>query len=407
MSEERQHALLSASSAKKWLNCPPSARLEDAFPDEGSEAASEGTLAHSFCELKLRKLFLEPGMADKVFKAELNKLKKNEQYNPEMDRYTDDYVDYVQKIAYSYPAQPHIAVEKKVDYGHIAPEGFGTADCVILCGTDLHVVDFKYGKGVVVSAEGNPQMGLYAAGALAAYGLIYPIDKITFHIVQPRVHNFSRWETSAKELQAWAMGCVRPKAELAFKGEGDFKQGTWCDEGFCRASGTCRHRMEQNLTVIQQEIEPVSGKPVNENLINNDEIGRILPLLQLVAPWIKKVEKAALGKLLADEEVPGWKLVEGRSNREITDQVKAYKDLIGAGYKKALLYEQTPLSLTEVEKLITKEDYEKILAPYITKPKGKPALAPESDKRAVYQKNSTPEEDFGGDNQYKEENAEC
>lgn len=407
MSEERQHALLSASSAKKWLNCPPSARLEDTFPDEGSEAAREGTLAHNFCELKLRKLFLDPGMTDKAFKTELNRLKKDERYNPEMDRYTDDYVDYVQKIAYSYPSQPYIAVEKRVDYGHIAPEGFGTADCIILCGTDLHVVDFKYGKGVVVSAEGNPQMGLYAVGALAAYGLIYPIDKITFHIVQPRVHNFSRWETSAKELQAWAMGYVKPKAELAFKGEGDFRQGTWCDESFCRASGTCRHRMEQNMAVIQQEIDPVSGKPVNENLINNDEIGRILPLLQLVTPWIKKVEKAALGKLLADEEVPGWKLVEGRSNRELTDQVQAYKDLIGAGYKKALLYEHVPLSLTEVEKLITKEDYEKILAPYITKPKGKPALAPESDKRPVYQKNSTPEEDFGGDNQYKEEKAEC
>lgn len=403
MSEERDHALLSASSAKKWIHCPPSARLEETFPDESSEAAEEGTLAHSFCELKLRKLFIEPGMPDKTYKAELNKLKKDTRYNPEMDRFTDDYVAFVQKIAYGYPSTPYISVEKKIDYSHVAPEGFGTADCIILCGSDLHVVDFKYGKGVVVSAEENPQMGLYAIGALAAYSLIYPIEQIMFHIVQPRVHNFSTWKTTAKDLQAWGDTVVKPNAMLAFKGEGDFCQGTWCDEGFCKAAGQCRHRMNENMEVIQKELNPVTGKLVSENLISNEEIGKILPLLQLVSPWIKKVEKAALNKLLSDEAVPGWKLVEGRSNRELTDATKAFKDLISAGYKKAMLYEQKPLALTEVEKLITKEDYTTILSPYIVKPKGKPTLAPENDKRSVYQKDSTPEEDFGGENHYKEE----
>lgn len=407
MSEERNHALLSASSAKKWIHCPPSARLEETFPDESSEAAEEGTLAHSFCELKLRKLFIEPGMPDKTYKAELNKLKKDTRYNPEMDRFTDDYVAYIQKIAYGYPSTPYISVEKKIDYSHVAPEGFGTADCIILCGSDLHVVDFKYGKGVVVSAEENPQMGLYAIGALAAYSLIYPIDQIMFHIVQPRVHNFSSWKTTAKDLQGWADTVVKPNAMLAFKGEGDFCQGTWCDEGFCKAAGQCRHRMNENMEVIQNELNPVTGKLVSENLISNEEIGKILPLLQLVSPWIKKVEKAALNKLLSDEEVPGWKLVEGRSNRELTDATKAFKDLIAAGYKKAMLYEQKPLALTEVEKLITKEDYTTILSPYIVKPKGKPTLAPENDKRSVYQKDSTPEEDFGGENHYKEEQIPC
>nr|WP_314460679.1 DUF2800 domain-containing protein [uncultured Clostridium sp.] len=407
MSEERSHALLSASSAKKWIHCPPSARLEETFPDESSKAAEEGTLAHSFCELKLRKLFIEPGMPDKTYKAELNKLKKDTRYNPEMDRFTDDYVAYIQKIAYGYPSTPYISVEKKIDYSHVAPEGFGTADCIILCGSDLHVVDFKYGKGVVVSAEENPQMGLYAIGALAAYSLIYPIDQIMFHIVQPRVHNFSSWKTTAKDLQDWADAVVKPNALLAFKGEGDFCQGTWCDEGFCKAAGQCRHRMNENMEVLQKELNPVTGKLVSENLISNEDIGKILPLLQLVSPWIKKVEKVALNKLLSDEAVPGWKLVEGRSNRELTDATKAFKDLIAAGYKKAMLYEQKPLALTEVEKLITKEDYTTILSPYIVKPKGKPTLAPENDKRSVYQKDSTPEEDFGGENHYKEEQTQC
>lgn len=152
---------------------------------------------------------------------------------------------------------------------------------------------------------------------------------------------------------------------------------------------------------------PVTGKLREENLISNGELGTILPLLQLVAPWIKKVEKAALNKLLSEEKVPGWKLVEGRSNRELTDPVKAYKELIGAGYKKAMLYEQKPVPLTEAEKLITKEDYTNILSPYIIKPKGKPTLAPESDKRPEYQKDTTPEEDFGGENQFKEEEKIC
>lgn len=403
MRKERSHALLSASSAKKWINCPPSARLEDEFPDTTSEAAEEGTLAHSLGELKLRKLFVEPGMPDKTYKAVLNKIKKNELYDPEMDRYTDDYVSYIQKIAYGYTTTPYVAIEKKLDYSHIAPEGFGTGDCIVLCGADLHVIDLKYGKGVVVSAEHNPQMGLYALGALAAYGLIYPIDQVYFHIVQPRVHNFSSWQTTADDLQAWGRDVVSPKAALAYKGEGEFCQGTWCDEGFCKAAGQCRHRMNENMAVIQEGLDPITGKMISENLISNEELGQLLPLLQLVAPWIKKVEKAALEKLLADEAIPGWKLVEGRSNREISDQTKAFKDLIAAGYKKAMLYEQKPLPLTEVEKLITKEDYTKVLEPYIVKPKGKPTIAPESDKRAIYQKNSSPQDDFGGDNQYKEE----
>lgn len=401
------HAVLSASSSKQWLNCTPSARLREQFPEEPSEAAEEGTLAHQFCELKLRRLFLEPGMAEKEFKSRLGKLKKDPRYSPEMDRFTDEYVDYVQQIAYGYPAAPYVAVEKQVDYGHVAPEGFGTADCIILQGEDLHIVDFKYGKGIVVSAEGNSQLALYALGALRLYGLIYPVKAVHCHIVQPRVRNFSRWEATAQGLTAWGDEVVKPAARLAYAGEGEFCQGKWCDDCFCQIAGTCRARAAENVPVLQGQVDAVTGKMKEGALLTNEEIGRLLPLLQMAEPWIKKVKKAAVAKLLAGEAIPGWKLVEGRSNRQLTDTKAAYAALVKAGYKKAMFYEQVPLPLTQTEKLITKEDYDTILAPYIEKPKGAPTLAPEEDRRSPYQKDTTPEEDFGGSNAYQEGEALC
>ncbi len=358
-------------------------------------------MAHQFCELKLRKLFLEPGMPEKDYKAGLNKLRKGKHFSTEMERYTDEYRDYVQQIAYQYPSAPYITVEKRVDYSYIAPEGFGTADCIVMYGTELHVVDFKYGKGIVVEAEGNCQMALYALGALQAYGLIFPIDTVHFHIVQPRVKNFSQWTTSVRDLNAWAETVVRPAAQKAYEGGGEFQQGKWCDDCFCCAAGTCRARADANAPVLQAQVDPATGKMKEEALLTNEEIGKLLPLLMMAEPWIKKVKKAALAKLLAGEEVPGWKLVEGRSNRSLTDPKAAYGALIKAGYKKAMFYEQVPVPLTEAEKLITKEEYNSILAPFIVKPKGAPALALEGDKRPDYVKDSTPEEDFGGANAYK------
>lgn len=402
----RGHAVLSASSSKQWIHCTPSARLREQFPETASDAAEEGTLAHSFCELKLRKIFLEPGMPDKAYKAELNKLKKEKHYSAEMDRYTDEYTDYVQQIAYGCTTTPYVAVEKKVDYEHVAPEGFGTADCIILHGADLHVIDFKYGKGVVVDAEGNSQLALYALGALQAYALIYPVENVHLHIVQPRVKNFSRWTTTVTDLVAWGNGTVKRAAEKAYAGDGEFRQGKWCDDCFCCIAGTCKARAKENLPVIQANADPVTGR-MRDAVLSNEELGKMLPLLIAAEPWIKKVKKAAMDKLLAGESVPGWKLVEGRSNRELTDSKAAYAALVKAGYKKAMFYEQVPLPLTAVEKIITKEDFETILAPFIEKPKGKPTLAPEEDKRPLYVANNTPEEDFGGENIYKEGETVC
>lgn len=396
MSEERDHALLSASSAKKWLNCTPSARLEDTLPDSTSEAAKEGTLAHSIGELKLRKLFVEVAMTDRTYKSRLTKLKKDTLYQDEMDRFTDAYVDAISKVAYSYPTTPYIAVEKKIDYSFIAPEGFGTADCVILSGTECHVFDLKYGKGVPVSAEDNPQLKLYGLGTINAYKMFYPINKVILHIIQPRLNNFSQWETTTADLMKWAEEIVKPAAQLAYEGAGEFKQGAWCDESFCRAAATCRHRAEENMKLAEYD-------GVLPPLLANKGVGDILEKAQFLAKWVKKLEAYALDQLVKGNEVPGWKIVEGRSNRTITDIDKAFEALQTAGYDKALLYESKPLSLTEVEKIISADDYKGVLANYIVKPQGSPTLALQSDKRQEMQLKKSAAEDFGGDNAYKEE----
>ncbi len=397
MKVERDHALLSASSAKKWLNCPPSARLEDLFPDESSKAAEEGSLAHSISELKLRKIFIEIAMTDKSYKTKLNKLKKQVLYQDEMERYTDAYVDYVSKIAYSFPPSPYIAIEKKIDYSSIAPEGFGTADCVIIYGKECHVIDFKYGKGVPVKAEANPQLALYALGVLFAYKAFYPIDKITLHIVQPRLDNFSSWVTNATELTSWSETVVKPAALLAFEGKGEFKQGAWCDDCFCRAAATCKHRADTNMELLKYE----GAEP--PKLLSNLAVGEILEKAQFLAKWVKKLENYALDQLVKGNEIYGWKIVEGRSNRVIQDIDAAFEALVTAGYDKALLYENKPLALTAVEQLISKEDYENVLSKYIAKPQGSPTLALHGDKRPEMKLKTTATEDFGGDNQYKEE----
>lgn len=184
MSGERKHALLSASSAKMWLACPPSARINAEFADESSSYAEEGSLAHAICELKLKQQYIKP-QSRATFRKKLKALQERELYQKEMEGYTDEYVDYIAKLVHEFDAEPYIQTEKRVDYSHIAPEGFGTADCILIGGGQLHIVDFKYGKGVPVSAEANPQLKLYALGALQACQMLYPIETIVLHIVQP------------------------------------------------------------------------------------------------------------------------------------------------------------------------------------------------------------------------------
>lgn len=252
------HALLSASSAARWLACTPSARATENIPDKGSPYAAEGSLAHAIAELKLRKYFLE-GIGPRTFTNRLKKLKEDPQfffegaptYQEEMLKYTDEYADYVKGAAMEYNEKPYVAIEKKVDFSQIVPSGFGTCDCVLIGNDTMHVIDFKYGKGVPVSAIRNAQMMLYAYGALNEYNILYPIKTIKLSIVQPRIDNISTWELYADDLLEWGETVVKPKAQLAYEGEGDFVPGKHCK--FCKLKGNCRARTEEAIKGITAE----------------------------------------------------------------------------------------------------------------------------------------------------------
>lgn len=378
-----QHALLSASSSKKWINCPPSARLEEQFPDTTSDYAREGTLAHSIAELKVRKYFVEP-MSQRTFNSRLKKLQKEELYDPEMLTHTDTYLEYIQGVAYSCDSTPFVTAEKRLDYSDIAPEGFGTGDCILISGDTLHIIDFKYGKGVPVYAENNTQMMLYAIGAIKAYSMLYTINNVVMSIVQPRLDNISEHAISVAELNEWAES-IKPIAELAYKGEGEFQDGEWCR--FCRAKAVCRKRSE-NVTAL----EAFGGK--FPPLLSDEEVGGILEKARSLKKWADDIEDYALSAVLAGKDIPGWKAVEGRKTRTFTDTEKAFAAVIEKGYDESLLYERKPLSLTGVEKLMGKKNFSESMAQYITISCGKPALVPLSDPRDAITNKTTAEEAF-------------
>lgn len=380
---DKQHALLSASGAHRWLNCTPSARLEENFENKQTVYTQEGTLAHELAELKLRKNY--ETMSTRKFNSELKKIKENELYKPEMDNHTDIYAEYIKQIMYTSKA-PCIFIEYKTDYSKYAKEGFGTTDCVIIEGNTLHVIDFKYGQGVAVSAENNPQMMLYALGIYEANSIIYDIKNVVLAIIQPRLDSISEWNISIEDLIKWGNEVVIPKAEDAFAGIGDFIPGEHCR--FCKAKGECRARAEANLQAIEIR------KTVDKNLLANDEIGVILKQCTDVEDWLKDLRETALNKILNGEKIEGWRAVEGRSNRVITNIDEAFELLKKDGFDETVLYERKPLSLTELEKLVGKKKFAELLADYIEKPKGKPALVDSSDKRPDFENKTTAEEDF-------------
>lgn len=384
------HSLLSASAAKRWLSCPPSARLTENMPDTASEYAAEGTLAHALGELKLRRKF--EIMKKSAYDKALKEIKANPLYSPEMDGYTDGYLDYVAALMHSYKAKPYIAIEKRLDYSHVAPGGFGTGDCVIMCGGELHVIDLKYGRGVPVSAEDNPQLKLYALGALREYELLYDIRTVTLHIVQPRTEDGnSSWNIARGELEAWGES-IKPIAQLAYEGKGEFSCGDHCR--FCKARQTCRARADFMLS----EAGFTSLPP---ELLSDEELGRILERARLFANWLTDVENYALSAILGGRTITGFRVVEGVSRRRITDVYKAFEELKNRGYDEALLYERKPLGLTELEKLLGgKKKLAELIGGYIEKPQptlgpqGKPTLVSADDKRPDYKRDLT--EIFGG-----------
>lgn len=368
------HAIVSASAAYQWSHCPASIMFGKQFPDKGSSYAAEGTLAHAIAELKVLKKFTPMSLAE--YKNRLGTLKNDPLYQPEMDGYTDQYVDEIVKVCHAFPTKPYVVAEKKLDLSHIIPEGFGTSDCVVLHGETLHVFDLKYGKGVSVSAEENPQLRLYALGAMREYSVLYDIRKVVTHIIQPRIDNVSSEELSAEALTAWGE-TMKPIAERAYKGEGEFCAGDWCR--FCKGRNHCRARAAALLTLEEPKARADQGETLTDA-----EIGDILLRAQTLENWVKGLEEYAQDKLLHGGEIPGWKLVEGRSVRTITDTDKAFAALTASGYDSDLLYERKPLGLTALEKLCGKKKLTELIGTYITKPAGKPTLAPESDKRKAF-----------------------
>lgn len=367
-----QHALLSASGAHRWLHCTGSPLLEKDFPDSTSVYAQEGTLAHELCELKLMAYTGE--ITKRKLTSMKNRLMKSELWQPEMDSTSEAYLDYIKDITMSYTVKPVILTEKKVDFSQYVPEGFGTADCLILAGDTLHVVDYKHGKGVVIDAGHNPQMMLYALGAMSELSLLYRFKFVHMTIVQPRVNNISEFTMTADELTEWGESVVKPKAEAAMSGNGEFEAGDWCR--FCRAKRQCKTRYESN-----DSLYPELSERHDPRLITLAELGEYLKRGRDMAAWLEDMKEYALSESLAGAEVPGWKAVEGRGSRAFTDTDEAVNTLVKNGIDESVLYERRVLTLAQMEKAVGKKAFGELVGDLVVKNPGKPTLVEESDKR--------------------------
>jgi hypothetical protein len=380
-----KHALLSPSAAERWLACPPSARLAENLPDRAGTDADTGTLAHKIAELKLRKHYV--GMGPKKYKDALTKLQQHDLYDSEMDRYTDEYLDYVKGITMAQTGKCAVLIEQRVTMDKYVPECSGTCDCVVLYGDKMWVVDFKYGKGVTVDAEQNPQIMLYALGALDALEFVYPIEVVGMTIFQPRQADGVReWSQTAAELESWGQG-IRETAKLAFDGRGNFAPSPETCR-WCRAKNMCRARAEANANLIGTEQNNM------KELLSDEEVGVYLTRGKAFVEWYNDLREYAESQALAGRAITGWKLVEGRSTREWTDEKAAFSAAIGSGVEESLLYERRPLSLAKVETLMGKKQFGETLGGFVNRPRGAPTLVPESDKRDVYKNTPSAAEVF-------------
>lgn len=373
--ENRAHAVLSASASKMWLSCTPSAKLNAELPDTTSEYAREGTCAHELAEYKVNKL-LGIDTPDPTESLDF--------YDSEMEDCTDSYAQYIAEQIEKYDS-PIVMVEQRLDFSKYVPDGFGTGDCVIISDDVMTIVDYKHGKGVLVSAENNSQMMLYALGAFEMFGVLYDINKIKMVIFQPRLENVSESVISVSDLLDWAENELKPKAELAAKGEGEFCAGEHCR--FCKVKATCRKRAEYNLTIAQYDFAP-------PDMLEDSEIEIILERADALTSWAADVKEYALSQALSGKRWNGYKVVEGKSNRKYTDEQKVAEAVKAAG--KNPYCEPEVLGITAMTKLLGgKRKFDELLSKYVCKPQGKPTLVPMSDKRKAW--TSTANEDFQED----------
>ena len=375
---ERAHSLLSASKAEQWINCPPSARLQEGIPDRRSEYSDEGTLAHELAEVMLRRRLLPCDSKErKRLEKRLDELRSSPMFSAEMERLIQEYTEFVEERFMAAKARSPDAVillEEKLDYSEwTAPGQTGTGDVVLIADGTLELIDLKYGKGVPVSAVGNPQIRLYALGAWSGYSFLYDIREIRMTIYQPRLDSISTDTMTVEELLDWAENVVKPAAQLAYEGKGEFKPGDYCR--WCKVKATCRARADENMKALAYEFRDPA-------LLTLDEIGQILHIAQQLATWAKDVEEYAHERALAGERVPGWKLVEGRSNRIITNPDAAKERLAGAGLEPDVYLKPRELyGIGELERRVGKKQLAEMLGELIQKPPGKPVLVPETDPR--------------------------
>lgn len=368
-----EHAVLSASSANRWLHCPPSVRLSEGYMDKASVFAMEGTSAHELCEYKLRSAL---GM-----EAE-NPTENLDFYNTEMEECAEGYATYILELvekAKETCSDPVVMVEQRVDFSRYVPEGFGTADCIIIADETLNIVDYKHGKGVEVSAEDNPQMKLYALGALELFDCLYDISKVQMTIFQPRLSNVSVFVMNKADLLNWANDELTAKAELAFEGKGELRCGEWCK--FCKAKANCKERARVNMEMAQYEFRKSS-------LLTDEEVVKILSRIDELTSWASDVKNFALEQAVRGKQWPGWKVVEGRSNRKYTDEGTVAQVVKNAGYNP---YDEKIMGITNMTKMLGKEKFNELLGDFVERPQGKPTLVPEDDNRPEM---NTAKEDF-------------
>ena len=359
----KRHAVLSASSSHRWLNCNPSARMEQEFEDRTSAAAAEGTAAHALCEYKLQKALGLPTGDRPV-----------SQYDgDEMEICTDGYVEFILETlaeAKQHCSDPMVLIEQRLDFSCYVPDGFGTGDCIIVADKTLHIIDFKYGQGILVDAEENPQMMLYALGALRLYDFLYDIQKVSMTIYQPRRDNVSTWEIAVDDLLEWAHNFLKPRAEAAFNGEGEFTPGPWCQ--FCKAAVRCRARAEAKLQLAQYEF----ARPP---LLTDAEIQDILGKLDDLTKWAAEIAAYAQDAAVNHgKHWEGFKLVESRTTRRYINENAVIAAVYEAGYDP---YEKKVHGITAMQKILGKKQFDALLGHLIEKPQGKPTLVPVTDKR--------------------------